>query len=159
MAKNVTAGQLSDELLAMARAAPEVTLEAVRDLGLELQSRLVQEEIDATHPHKPVDQSQYRGSWRGTKTKDGYLVYNLAKHALWIERGRRPGGKPGAIFRFLLPWAKRKRLAPGIAWAVAVKIAMRGYKPRWVLKRATKRAVDLLPHRLRAALDPVLKKG
>ncbi|HEU4411183.1 MAG TPA: hypothetical protein VFS43_38375 [Polyangiaceae bacterium] len=150
---------LARELLRLGAEAPAACVEAVRETGLELQGRLVQEEIAGTTPHQPVDQSQYKGSWRGTPTEAGFLVYNLAKHAVWVERGRRPGGKPGGIYRHILPWAKRHGLDAGAAWAIAVKISRRGYKPRWVLKRANERARPILRARVARALSRHLSKA
>jgi hypothetical protein len=159
VAKTLTPGQLYAELSRLSREVPHTVELVLHDVGLELQGRLVQEEIAATTPYQPVDQSQYKGSWRGTPLRDGYLVYNLAKHALWVERGQRPGAPVGVLYRVLQPWAKRHGMPKSAAWAIANKIHQQGTEPTWVLKRATERALPILKRRMRAALKKHLAKG
>lgn len=158
MAK-VSAGALADILSRLGDEVPREVMAAIVDTGVDLQSRLVQDAIAATKPHQPVDQGQYKGSWRGAVLSNGYLVYNLSKHAQWIERGQRPGAPLGVLYAVLLPWAARHGLPKRAAWAIANKIHLQGTEPRWVLKRANVRAQALLRVRVRRALGPYLAKG
>ncbi len=152
MAKTLTPGQLYAELSKLGRDVPEKAMAVLHDVGLELQGRLVQEEIAATRPHQPVDQGQYKASWRGTRMPLGYLVYNLSKHAVWVEKGQRPGAPVGVLYAVLIPWAKRHGMQKSAAWAIANKIHLQGTEPRWVLKRATERALPILKRRMRKAM-------
>lgn len=154
--KVVTAGGMARVLIAISESVPRAVLSGVRETGMRLQGDLVQREIANTTPHQPVDVAQYKGSWRGESLPDGYLVYNISKQALWIERGREPGGKPGAIYRALKPWARRKNIPKGAVWPIAVKIAAAGYRPRWVLKRASERARPIMRAAILRALGQKL---
>jgi hypothetical protein len=157
--KTLTAGQLAVELARLGRDVPAAVELVLHDVGLELQGRLVQEEIAATKPYQPVDQGQYKGSWRGTPMPGGYLVYNIAKHAVWVERGQAPGAPVGVLYAVLIPWAARHGMPKSAAWAIANKIHQQGTEPKWVLKRATERALPILKRRLRARLKAHLSRG
>ena len=106
MARVVLASQFAHELRRMAAALPEAIERGMRDAGLQLQGRLVQREIAATTPYKPVDQGQYKAGWTSFEVPGGLAVGNKSKQALWIERGRQPGPVPLAP---LYEWVRRHR--------------------------------------------------
>lgn len=149
--RKVSAYELRNILSNKARDVPRAVRKAIEDTGLQLQGKLVQQEIDRTVPHPPVDMAGYRGGFRGRPTAAGYLVYNITRQALWIERGRGPGGNPGSIYRVIKAWARRKGI-PNAAWPIAVKIAHEGYRPRWVMRRASQRVRPVLRAAIRRAL-------
>jgi hypothetical protein len=158
MAKQVTAFAMADILRGFAVDVPAECLKAVHETLDELAGPIVKGVIDRTRPHKPVDEKNYRDGWRVKKTAAGGQVYNITKQAVWIERGRRPGGKVGGTWRGLIPWAARKGMSSGIAFVIAKKIAAEGYKPRWVMKRSMRAARNRLRARIKEKLGKRFKK-
>lgn len=70
----------------------------------------VQQEIETTAPHKPVDTGVMAAGYRARRTARGAMVTNSIPQALWIERGRRPGPVSAAGIQHIADWVKRKRL-------------------------------------------------
>lgn len=107
-----------------------------------------------------VASREFVDGWDRDHSPDGAVVYNAAPHAVFVERGRRPGRPPpiGAIARWLivkrlvkLPKAKsaltpsgqaraakrrRSRLAAArsMAYVIARAIGRRGIKGRHILR-------------------------
>ena len=109
--------------------------------------QIVQEEIDNTKPHKPVDRGDYRRGWKYAELPDGARLYNADPKASTIEDGRRPGTMPPVTA--LARWAERKfgadeHSAMGIAWAIALKMLFEGTPGMFVLKRTKDRLVPLV---------------
>lgn len=92
-------------------------------------------------------------AWFAKNTSDGAIMGNSAMHAVFVERGRRPGRPPPVSV--ILEWArakklirakserkqvKRRRIAisyknrMGFVFAVARKIGKKGTKGRFILR-------------------------
>ena len=122
-------------------------LAAIRKTVYVAGQQIIQQEIDATKPYKPVDRGDYRRGWKYAELPDGARLYNATVQASVIERGRRPGSMPPLTP--LMRWAQRKfgsdeHAAMGIAWAVALKQMLEGTPGMLVLKRAKDRLVPLV---------------
>lgn len=123
---------------------------------------------------------QNPGNWLVQKTPMGAILSPTSKHALFVERGRKPGKKPpyGRIFEWMIQkkvgkirrgrtatsavsgTARTQRIIKAIQW----KIAKKGTKGRWPLKRTmpriAKHAQRELSKAMRAAMGkkPVTRK-
>jgi hypothetical protein len=154
--KKVTPAEMANILRGFGNKVPEDCRRAIDETTIELAGAFVQEAIAETTPHQPVDQAQYKAGWRYGFIDDGDshtgYVYNITKQSFWIERGRKPGGSVGGVMKAIEPWAKRHGMTRSQTFLIARKIAAQGYKPRWVLKRANKRARLVLRARIVQAL-------
>lgn len=63
----------------------------------------------------PVDQGQYKNSWRIRETSDGPSIVNDAPHAGIIEKGARPHGVNREGIEALTAWALRKLMSGQLA--------------------------------------------
>lgn len=128
----------------------ERVVQTIRRVVYVAGQQIVQEEIDNTKPHKPVDRGDYRRGWRYTEIKDGARLYNGDPKASIIEYGRRPGTMPpvGVLAR----WVMRKAVfgvadesaAYGIAMAIALKHMVEGTPGMRVLKRTMDRLIPIV---------------
>lgn len=82
--------------------------------------------------------------------KRGFILYNRAKHARFVEAGRRPGGRMPPVDA-IRQWARSKGKAK-LAFAIARSIAKKGIKARPVL---SSRSVQRMLWRL---FDRILQK-
>lgn len=82
------------------------------------------------------DLGTYGAGWRYKAAFDRLYLSNAAAHAIYVERGRRPGSSmpPLAPIR---AWALRHGMQASAAWPIAKKIAERGIAPRPVLLNPT----------------------
>jgi hypothetical protein len=64
----------------------------------------------AKERRRPKASGTYERSWLVHPLDDGATVSNSAKHAIFVERGRRPGRRPP--LEPILEWVYQKRLAP-----------------------------------------------
>jgi hypothetical protein len=110
---------LAGKIRQMAAKSPKVAELAMREAALELSGPYVQAAIDASEPYVPVDLGQYRGSWRVRKIAGGARVYSIAKHAVWIERGRLPGPVSVEGRAAIRRWTRRKLLRTAMAKRLA----------------------------------------
>lgn len=69
----------------------------------------VERTIAKTSP-KPVATNTYRQAWAARKTKNGAILGNTARHAIFVEVGRRPGKPPP--YAAILEWVKIKGIKP-----------------------------------------------
>lgn len=123
---------------------------------------------------------QNPGNWVVQKTQTGAILSATSDHAVFVERGRRPGRRPP--FGRILEWMLQKkvgRLRRGrsattavsgtprtrrIVRAVQAKIGLKGTKGRWPLRRTmpkiAKRAQRELNKGMRAAMGkkPITRK-
>lgn len=108
--------------------------------------RIVQQIIDETVPHPPVDRGTYRRTWKVANVPGGAVLYNPTKYAGIIEYGRQPGtgiGREG--IEALTGWVRRHGMQTGkkgadnarsIAFAIAASIKARGTAAKLVLARS-----------------------
>jgi len=159
----------------------------------------VQQEIETTSPHKPVDTGAMAAGYRARRTARGAMVVSSVPQALWIERGRRPGPVSAEGRRHLADWVRRKHLyleelanvmaqhhsgesplkrtfvdldtgkvkrrtlkraaideaCDRVAFAIARKLASKGYAPRYPLKRAIKSSRRAVLEAVRTAMHEV----
>lgn len=160
MAEKVTAEELARRLECLGTHMPAVVLKMKHEVLDELKDKIAPEEARATKPFAPIDKESYINSFRVKKTDKGGYVWNKAKHAKWVENGRPPGGKPGSIYHILKAsgWARRKGVSGAHLWAIAQKIAKKGYAPRHVMRRAWKKAEARLYAKMRSALKKRLTR-
>jgi hypothetical protein len=139
-----TLPEWAGKLVGMRKSA---VISAIRRTVYVAGQQIVQQEIDATKPYKPVDRGDYRRGWRYTELPDGARLHNGTVQAAVIERGRRPGTMPP--ISALARWAARKfgaddQKAMGIAWAIGLKQMLLGTPGMFVLKRTMKRLVPIV---------------
>lgn len=81
------------------------------------------------------DRGSFQVGWRYQAAFTRLEFFNKERHALFVERGRQPGGKmpPLAPIR---AWVARRGLPARMAWPIARKIAAKGIRARPVLERA-----------------------
>lgn len=104
--------------------------------------------VSASSRLRPRASGTYERSFTVVKLLDGALMTNTAKHAIFVEIGRRPGKRPP--LKAIEDWVKLKRIARGsrakrIALAVQRKIGKRGTKGRYVIKRTLPLMAKRLP--------------
>lgn len=119
----------------------------------------------ATTKPRPKASGTYENAWLVHRLRDGATVSNSARHAIFVERGRRPGRAPPLdpikewvrqkrLDRQALAAAKKRRKGTGkvtrkrtaarflemfvhmLARRIQRKIAARGVSGRYVLRRA-----------------------
>jgi hypothetical protein len=101
--------QLGVQLQRDDRARRASVIKAVRVTVKTNGERLVQEEVDKTQPHVPVDRGTYRRGFKAADLPDGAVLYNHALYAAVLEFGRRPGKFPP--LRAIEEWVARKGFA------------------------------------------------
>jgi hypothetical protein len=102
---------------------------------------MVQATIAQTRP-KPIASNTYRQAWMVVLTSGGARLTNSARHAVFVEIGRRPGPAP---LQPLLEWARLKR--PRALKAGKYAVAIRRFARRvWqkVMRYGTKGRYPLL---------------
>lgn len=82
------------------------------------------------------DQGDYHNSFKAIPTATGAALINTAPHAVYVEHGRRPGA-PMPPEQPIADWARRKLGVEDrhAVWLIRKKIAEKGIKPRWIMKR------------------------
>ena len=117
----------------------------------------VQRVAAQTRP-RPRASGTYARAWTVVKVDDGALLANTAKHAVFVEVGRKPGKRPplAAILR----WVELKKIAKGskakrVALAVQRKIGKHGTKGRYILKRT----IPIMQKRLRIEIDLAMQRA
>jgi hypothetical protein len=80
------------------------------------------------------DLGTYQTGWRYQAAFTRLYFRNTAKHAVFVERGRRAGA-PMPPLAPIRAWALRHGLPASAAWPIAKKIAKRGIAPRPTLFR------------------------
>jgi hypothetical protein len=100
-----------------------------------------------------------------TKLPDGAVLSNSARHAIFVELGRRPGRQPPV--QAILEWMIAKRFRPArgsgdrdkqlrsVARLIARKIGRKGTKGRHVLRRT----MPGLQRRLRLEMAIAMRKA
>lgn len=102
--------------------SPAELKRALRQFGTEAEDMLAKAMQDAarfgvaailrtsaqTRP-RPKASGTYERSWLVNKLKDGATISNSAMHAVFVERGRKPGRRPPK--QPLVEWVYQKRLA------------------------------------------------
>lgn len=95
---------------------------------------------------RPHARGTYLRSWRSLHVDGGAVVTNTSDHALYVEAGRRAGRQPPK--QAILDWMQARGLdkqaearmgpagARAMAFAIARKIARKGIRGRWVLRRS-----------------------
>ena len=101
-----------------------------------------------TKPHRPRATGTFERSFVVVKLPNGAAVANSARHARFVEVGRRKGRQPP--IKPLVEWIIRKRLArPGrarhLAFMVARKIARTGTPGKFVFRRALPKIAKRVP--------------
>ena len=91
---------------------------------------------------RPKASGAYERSWIVNRISDGATVSNSARHAIFVERGRKAGRAPPRDA--ILEWIRQKRLgkrrgrgrsrAERIAYLIQRKIAKRGIPGRFILR-------------------------
>ena len=97
--------------------------------------------VSATSDPRPRARGTFERSFVVTKLPDGAALSNSAAHAVFVERGRRPGRMPPV--QAIVDWMIAKKLARGrspdqlraVALRIARKIGRRGTKGRFVMRR------------------------
>lgn len=100
----------------------------------------------------------FKSAWISRRLKDGALVGNSAEHAVWVERGRKPGRPPpaGAILR----WLEMKRIRAKDAPVLPTGEVTGGRQRRRIRKlRKTSRAAAQRRAQLSLALGIARKIG
>lgn len=154
---SVTLPQLAAKLRKM---GPEISRAMQRGLvsGAHRIVAQVQEEIETTTPHKPVDQGTMAAGYRAIKTKKGAKVVNPVPQALWIERGRRPGPVSAQGQAHIAEWVRRKRiyleelsrvLAEHKAGTIILKADKRGSVRKDAVREACERVAYAIAQKLR----------
>jgi hypothetical protein len=115
----LTPAQFANELRRLSEETPKAVERALVDAGMMLEGRLVQKEIAAADP-KPVDQGQFKASWQATEIPGGIVVGSTAKHAVVMERGRKPGGRVN--LQAIREWVERKGFWKG-EWSKRLEAA------------------------------------
>lgn len=188
MRKVIDVRRLGDELRRLEREAPKAVERGMREGSLMLRGALVQIEIAKADP-QPVDQGQYKGAWEGRDVPGGAIVFNLTRHAAFVERGRRPGRMPP--MSPIREWVRRKGLwktryaelaasaqkSSGVAAAAAREARAAGARSRAMtpgklkhtrrrtlpsfsqLAAADKRAKDKILGRGSSKMGPALPRG
>lgn len=107
------------------------------------------------------DLGRFFSGLRAVARKDySITVYNTAKHAVFVERGRRAGARMPPK-RAILEWVLRHGM-PASAWyPVARKIAERGIRPRKVVESQTfhRLAKQIMRDRVAEAMDEAMKRA
>jgi hypothetical protein len=80
------------------------------------------------------DFGTYQTGWRYSAAFTRLDIRNISPHAVFVERGRRPGATPPPIAP-IRAWAVRHGMAPGAAYAIAKNIGRRGIPARPTLYR------------------------
>jgi hypothetical protein len=75
------------------------------------------------------DLGTYQTGWRYQAAFTRLYLRNVAPHAIFVEKGRRPGATPPPIGP-IRAWAVRHGMPPGSAYAIAKAIGRRGIKAR-----------------------------
>ncbi len=114
--------------------------------------------VSATTQPRPRATGTFERSFVVTKLRDGAVLSNSARHAIFVEIGRRPGRMPPVSK--ILEWMVAKRLgrADGRslarAYMIARKIGRRGTKGRHIMRQV----LALLRVRLRVEIDAEMKR-
>lgn len=93
----------------------------------------------ATTRPRPRATGTYERSFVVTNVEDGAILSNSARHAIFVEVGRRSGRQPPV--KAIQEWVMVKKIARNpakvrrIAIAIALAIGKRGIRGRYVLKR------------------------
>lgn len=113
------------------------------------------------------------GNWLVQETKVGAILSPTSFHALFVERGRRPGAKPP--YEVIMKWAFQKKIGlrkgrnlntsqtgtkrtARIVKAIQWKIAKKGTKGRWPLRRTLPKIAKRLAKEMKKAMDASIGK-
>lgn len=141
-------GAFASLLRRAAREHPKKTESALREAGDLLAGPIIQEQIDSTDP-VPVMDGQYRGSWRSEPIPGGARVFSIAKHAIFVERGRGPGPVPSEP---IVHWMRKKGIPDDALFPILRSLRSKGFAGRFVLRRGFERLRPILPKLLSAHL-------
>lgn len=116
--------------------------------------------VSATTVPRPRATGTFERSFVVTRLRDGAVLSNSARHAVFVEVGRRPGRMPPIAA--ILEWMIAKRLArakgassQALAFMIARKIGRRGTKGRYVMRKV----LGLLRVRLQVEIDAEMKRA
>jgi hypothetical protein len=115
---------------------------------------------------------QHENNWKIQNVPMGAILSPTTKHALFVERGRKPGKKPP--YQSILMWAYQKKIGlrkggakhavmgtprtQRIVSAIQFKIAKKGTKGRWPLKRTMPKIAKQAQRELNKAVRASLGK-
>lgn len=113
------------------------------------------------------------GNWMVTPLVDGAALSPTSEHSFFVERGRRPGHRPP--YDRILEWVYQKRIVrrsrslrnlhtgtprtASIVRAIRWKIAKKGTKPRWPLRRTMPAIARHAKRESQRVLRRIAKKG
>jgi hypothetical protein len=84
-------------------------VKAVRLTARSIARPIINEEINATRPHAPVDRRDYMRSWTALAIENGIRIFSSSPYASVIDGGRRPGSN--SSIQALIGWVHRHGLA------------------------------------------------
>lgn len=123
---------------------------------------------------RPKASGTYERSWLPTKLSDGAVLSNTARHAIFVERGRRPGRQPP--LEPIMEWLFQKRIvrrftgkserrgaarkwrARFIARSIARKIGRKGTRGRFILRKTMPIIAKRVAYETRKAIRLVTSK-
>ena len=87
-----------------------------------------------------VDLRAYVAGFKAIRTMHGAEIVNTARHAIFVERGRRPGARMPP-FDPILGWVQRKLGTSdrGVVFLVRRAIATKGIPPKRIMFRLTRK--------------------
>lgn len=173
--------ELKSALLDASRLADRNALLAMRKTAAYGKKAVISTTKRTKDPYRIRASGEYQNpsNWLVQNTPVGAILSPTTKHSLFVERGRKPGKKPP--YQQILMWAYQKKIGlrrgrtgltavlgtpktQKIIKAIQWKIAKRGTKGRWPLKRTmpriAKRAQTELNKGMRAAMGkkPIKRK-
>lgn len=161
VARRITLDRFRKEIGALPGALHGAAMRGLRK-GAERGVEIIREEIEACSPFPPIDTKRMIDSagWKPTAT--GVALFVDAPHAVYMEEGTRPHMPP---VQPLAEWAARKfglesvREARSVGYAIALKIAADGTKPRRFFRRAMRRTLnDVMPGAIRRELRALARR-
>jgi hypothetical protein len=160
MAQPLALVDLSGYVVALTKRRREQVVHAIQLTCATKGLATIQEVINNTQPHVPVDRGAYRRGFKARDDANGCKIVNTVRYAPAIEWGRAPGTMPPILA--LAEWVERKGLVPRaragkksgwtswdrrqgalqIAWLIARKIKARGTEARRIIARSLARVTS-----------------
>ena len=132
--------QLGQYELRLKMSLPRMPKKVIEESSVDA-IRLLQDRIRSGRPYPPIDRGRYLRGWRIHRLgRFQWSLINVAKHAIYVEGGRRRGARRPPISA-IQPWVQRKfglnkKAAKGVAFAIANKIHRRGIRAKPFGRRA-----------------------
>jgi len=152
--------QLGPALRKLSREMDKATVTALRRTA-RYGVTMVRKTTAQTRP-RPRASGTYARGWMVVKLPDGAAVTNSAKHAIFVEVGRKPGKRPPLAP--LIRWVELKKIARGskakrVALAVQRKIGRVGFKGRFILRRTVPLMAKRIPFEMDAAMSRAFERA